>query len=182
MWDLSSLARKQTHNPLQWSLNYWTAKEIPKMESSLFEVLFIWKLYVPLVDSAVLGRQWISFLASNISVSLTSYHRGLLSCVLILSMNQQPRSIFMETLWPQDCIFSDTGIGSEGSSYKLLKMLSWNTALKKKKMSLPYQRIFWVLIWCFYKQVVFHKQITFSPSLKILVIEINYCLMNTNLA
>ena len=43
--------------------------------------------------------------------------------------------IFMETLWPQDCIFSDTGIGSERSSYKLLKMLSWNTAgLEKKKV------------------------------------------------
>ena len=135
MWDLSSLGRKQTHNPLQWSLNHWTPQGNPQDG-----ILFVWsfihlKTVCPPCWPCCPG-QTVDFFSSLKCFCLPDLlpQRTAQLRVLILSMNQQPRSIFMETLWPQDCIFSDTGIGSERSSYKLLKMLSWNTAgLEKKK-------------------------------------------------
>ena len=38
MWDLSSPTRDRTHTPLcarRWSLNHWTTKELPRIESWL---------------------------------------------------------------------------------------------------------------------------------------------------
>lgn len=145
MWDLSSLGRRQTHNPLQWSLNHWTAREIPRWTPLCLKFYTFENCMSPLLT--LLSWADSGFLSSlKCFCLLELLPQGTAQlCVLIPSMNQQPRSNFLETLWPQRFIFSDTGIGSEGSSYKLLKMLSRPAGLKKKKRKenvLPYQHIF----------------------------------------